>query len=171
MAALLVAVPARARPAGRLTPSTLFVTLAVIAPVAVLMLTQVRRGRWSNVDASIPSERPILFTVALGAMACALGWLILTDPRSFLVRGLVVVAAFVCAAAVLTRWIKLSLHVAFAAMTATALSLMGSRVGYGLVAVVPVLFWSRLALQRHRVHELVVGLVLGAITGVALVRG
>ena len=39
-------------------------------------------------------------------------------------------------AALLTRWIKLSLHVAFAAITATTLCLPGSAVGYALIAVV-----------------------------------
>ena len=39
--------------------------------------------------------------------------------------------------AVLTRWVKISLHVAFAALTATSLSLLGSWVGYALTAMVP----------------------------------
>ena len=111
----------------------------------------------------------MLFMVALAGLVAALGWLLLNDPQSFLVRGLLVVAAFFLLAAVLTRWIKLSLHVAFAALAATALSLIGSAVGYALAAVVPVVFWSRLALGRHRVYELVVGLVLGVLTGILLV--
>jgi hypothetical protein len=36
--------------------------------------------------------------------------------------------------------------------------------------MVPVVFWSRLVLARHRVHELFVGLVLGVLTGIVLVR-
>ena len=146
------------------------VVAAVIVPIAVLMFRQVRRGRWSNVDASNPSERPVLFTVALAGLVAALGWLLLNDPRSFLVRGMLVVAAFLLLAALLTRWVKLSLHVAFAALTATTLCLMGSAVGYALIAVVPLVIWSRLALARHRAHELVVGLVLGVLTGLVLVR-
>jgi hypothetical protein len=43
----------------------------------------------------------------------ALGWLLLNDPQSFLVRGLLVAAAFLLLAALLTRWVTLSLHVAF----------------------------------------------------------
>jgi hypothetical protein len=56
------------------------------------------------------------------------------------------------------------------ALTATALSLLGSAVGYALVAAVPLVFWSRIALARHRPFEWVVGLVLGVLTGVTLVR-
>jgi hypothetical protein len=123
--------------------------IGVVIPLVVLMFGQVRRGRWSNVDASKPSERPVLFIVALAGMVAALGWLLLNDPRSFLVRGIFITAGFLLLAALLTRWVKLSLHVAFTALTATSLSLLGSPVGYGLIALVPVVFWSRMALARH----------------------
>lgn len=170
MVALLVAVPAMRQSSGNAVRSVLLALVAVVVPVAVLMLRQVRRGRWSNADASKPSERPILFLVALAGLAAALGWLLLEDPRSFLVRGMLVVAAFLLLAAFLTRWIKLSLHVAFAALAATTLSLLGSPVGYALIAVVPMVFWSRLALARHRLSELLAGLLLGVLTGIVLVR-
>ena len=170
MVALLVAVPAMRQSSGNAVQSVLFVVIAVVVPIAVLMFRQVRGGRWSNVDASKRSERPVLFMVALAGLVAALGWLLLNDPRSFLVRGMLVVAAFLLLAALLTRWVKLSLHVAFAAFTATTLSLLGSAVGYALIAVVPVVFWSRIALARHRVPELLVGLVLGVLTGIVLVQ-
>jgi len=170
MVALLVAVPAMRRSSGSGVRPVLVVVIAVVVPIAVLMFLQVRRGRWSNADASNPAERPALFTVALGGLVAALGWLLVEDPRSFLVRGMLVVAVFLLVAALLTRWIKLSLHVAFAALAATTLCLMGSVVGYGLVAVVPLLFWSRIVLARHRLSEGLVGLLLGVLAGIALVR-
>jgi len=169
MVALLVAVPAVRQSASNVVQSILLVIIAVVVPLAVLMLRQVSRARWSNIDASKPSEQPVLFIVALAGVFAALGWLLINDPRSFLVRGMVVVAAFLLFAGFLTRWVKLSLHVAFAAMTATTLCLLGSPIGYGLVAVVPLVFWSRILLARHRIHELWVGLVLGVLTGIVLV--
>ena len=48
-----------------------------------------------------------------------------------------------------TRWIKVSLHMAFAALAATALALMRSPIGYALLLALPALGWSRLVLQRH----------------------
>jgi hypothetical protein len=170
MVALLVAVPAMRQSSGSAVRSVLIVVIAIVIPIAVLMVRQVRRGRWSNVDASKPSERPVLFMVALAGLVAALGWLLLNDPHSFLVRGMIVAAAFLLVAALLTRWVKLSLHVAFAALAATALSMLGSVIGYALIALVPAVFWSRIVLARHHVHELLVGLALGVLTGVALVR-
>jgi hypothetical protein len=170
MVALLVAVPATRQSSGNALQAVLLVVIAVIVPIAVLMVRQVRCGRWSNLDASKPSERPVLFMVGLAGLVAVVGWLLLNDPQSFLMRGILVTAAFLLVAALVTRWVKLSLHVAFAALTATTLSLISSSVGYALIAVVPVVFWSRLALARHRVHELLVGLVLGVLTGIVLVR-
>ena len=170
MVALLVAVPAMRQSPGTVVRSVLLVVVAVVVPIAVLMFRQVRRGRWANADASERSERPVLFLVALAGLVAALAWVLLTDPRSFLVRGMLVVAGFLLLAALLTRWVKLSLHVAFAALTATALCLLGSPIGYGLIAVVAAVFWSRLALGRHSLRELLVGLALGVVTGVVLVR-
>ncbi|MEO8217427.1 MAG: hypothetical protein ABI718_10145 [Acidobacteriota bacterium] len=170
MVALLVAVPAVLQSSGDALYSLLLVGTAVVVPIALLMFRQVRRGRWSNVDASNPSERPLLFGVALAGLVAALLWLLLNDPHSFLVRGILVVVGFLLVAAILTHWVKLSLHVAFAALTATTLCLLGSAIGYVLAAVVPLVFWSRIVLARHRLHELVVGLVIGVITGIALVR-
>jgi len=169
MVAVLVAVPAMRQSSGNAVQSGLVVVLAVVVPIAVLMVRQVRRGRWSNVDASKPSERPALFFVALAGLVAALGWLLLNDPHSFLVRGMLVIAGFLLLAAVLTGWVKRSLHVAFAGLAATALVLLGSAVGYALAAVVPMVFWSRLVLARHSVQELLVGLALGVLTGLALV--
>ena len=170
MVALLVAVPAMRQSSGKTVQSLLVAAIAVVVPMAVLMFLQVHRGRWSNVDASKPSERPVLFLVAVVGLVGALAWLLVNDPQSFLVRGMLVVAAFLLLAAFLTRWVKLSLHVAFAALAATALSLLGSPIGYALIAVVPLVFWSRLVLGRHRVPELLIGLVLGILTGIVLVR-
>lgn len=169
MVALLVVVPATRRSSTNTLGSGLLISAAVLIPVAILMVRQVRTGRWANVDASKPSERPMLFAVALTGLVCALGWLLLEDPHSPLVRGMLVVGAFLVLAALLTRWIKVSLHVAFAALTATALAMLGSTVGYGLVLVVPVLMWSRFTLSRHTVSELLVGLVLGIVSGVVLI--
>ena len=94
MVALLVAVPATRQSSGNVVQSVLLVIIAVVVPIAVLMFLQVRRGRWSNVDASKPSERPVLFMVALAGLVAALAWLLFNDPQSFLMRGMLTVAAF-----------------------------------------------------------------------------
>src|SRR3954468_16147816 len=92
MVALLVAVPATRQSPGSAVQSVLLIVMAVVVPIVVLMIRQVRRGRWSDADASKRSERPLLFVVTLVGMIVALGWLLFKDPQSFLIRGLIVTA-------------------------------------------------------------------------------
>lgn len=145
--------------------SALLAVLAAIVPVAILMVVQVRRGRWENVDASNVSERPVLFTVALVALAGVVGWLTLREPDSFFLRGASMVLAMLVVAAIATRWVKLSLHVAFAALAATVLTLSQSPLGYVMIPVVPLVAWSRLVLARHTTTELACGAALGIVAG------
>ena len=169
MTAVLVAVAAGRQSGASAVHSVLLVALAVILPVAALMVRQVSRGQWENADASNATERPILFLVSMAGLAAALVWLLRYDPASFLIRGLVVVGAFMLTAAVLTRWIKLSLHVAFVTLAATALWQIESPVGVVLFAAAPVVAWARLVLSRHSPWEVLAGGALGFITGLALV--
>ncbi len=143
---------------------------AAILPVAILMIRQVRRGDWENVDASNRAERPILFATGIVALAALLAFELAFRPGSFLIRGGVIVMIMLVICAIATRWIKVSLHMAFGALSATTLLLLGSPAGWILLAVLPLLAWSRLALSRHTVGELVSGAAAGALAAYAIVR-
>lgn len=149
--------PARA---GR---SLLLVGGLALAPVAWLMYRQVRRGHWRDVDASRAHERPALFAVGLAGLAGVLVYLRLTDPASYLVGGVGAVGGMLLVSAGVTRRLKISLHMAFAAFASTTLLWLGSPAGWVLLAVVPALAWSRLALGRHRPLEVAAGVALGAL--------
>jgi fumarate reductase subunit D len=141
--------------------SALLVAAFATVPLAVLMAMQVRSGRWGNVDASRREERPALFAVGgLGLLALAI-YLAITQPVSPLLRGLLAPLGLLAGAALVNRWVKVSLHIGFAVLAAATLIQLGSAVGWALVPVVPVLAWSRLVLNRHRPTELVAGGMLG----------
>ena len=141
--------------------SALLVAAFATVPLAVLMAMQVRSGRWGNVDASRREERPVLFAVGgLGLLALAV-YLAVTQPVSPLLRGLLAPVGLLGGAALVNRWVKVSLHIGFAVLAAAMLIHLGSAVGWALVPVVPILGWSRLVLNRHRPTELVAGGMLG----------
>jgi hypothetical protein len=148
--------------------TVLLVGVVALVPIGVLMLRQVRSGSWTNVDASNRAERPLLFTVAIAALAVLLGAMIVFRPESSMIRGAVGVLAMLAACAVATRWIKVSLHMAFATLAATTLLFLGSPLGWPLVGLLPALAWSRLVLKRHSAAEVAVGLVMGAAFGYGL---
>lgn len=144
------------------------VAAIVIVPNVVFMIWQVRRGAWATVDASQHTERPMLYLVGLPTLAALIVYLVLTGGPAFLVRGSSVTLALLFICAITSRWLKVSLHMVSAALCGTALVLIGSPVGWGVVAIIPALAWSRLALRKHTPLELAVGFLYGALAGAAV---
>jgi len=154
--------------AGEAARSVAIVALFTIIPMAILMTRQVRRGAWNNVDASNRAERPVLYLVVGSGLVALLIYLLTARQESFMVRGVVTTLAMVAACTVATRWIKVSLHMAFATLAATALALMRSPVGYALLLALPALLWSRLSLRRHTGREVALGTIIGGAAGAAI---
>ena len=147
--------------------SVVFLLIALV-PVAIVMLVQVRRGAWEHVDASNRGERRGLYLIGIAALGAALVYLFLTQPRSGLTRGVAMSMATLLVLAVISRWVKVSLHLTFAALAAVNLILIGSPLGWFVAALVPPLMWSRLHLRRHTPLEVLLGLVAGVVTGLAI---
>ena len=154
--------------AGEALRTVSIVVLFTIVPLAILMVRQVRRGAWDNADASNRSERPILYLVGGAALLALLAYFVVLRPQSFMVRGALTTLGMMACCAFLTKWIKVSLHMAFAALVATALVLTRSPVGYALLLALPALVWSRLTLERHTLPEVALGTIIGAAAGAAL---
>ena len=73
-------------------------------------------------------------------------------------------AAMIGMALLLSRWVKASLHTAFAVFATALLWPLKVAVLVGII-VTAAIAWSRLALHRHVVADVVVGLALGFVTG------
>lgn len=131
--------------------------------VLVYALVQVRRGRWQHIDASRRGERLRLNGVLLIALGTAAAWAFQHAGPSPLAIALGAAAAIVAVALLLSRWLKLSLHVAFGVFAAF---LPGASVAApALFALAGAVAWSRLALQRHSPGDVVTGAVVGAAAG------
>lgn len=165
---LVLASGLRRAGAGEAWSAAFAVVAIAMVPVAILMLRQVRRGAWSDVDASDRRERPVLYLVGLTSLAALLAYLLLRDPASFLVRGALGTVGLLLAAGVATLWVKTSLHTAFAAMAATLLVALDSPAGWPMTVAVPAIAWSRLHLRRHRAVEVVLGGIVGLAAGLAV---
>src|SRR5262245_27484046 len=141
--------------------SAALVGAAVMAYSAV----QVKRGRWSHVDASVREERQQLnlFLAMLLVLVSTVLWA--TGRPWGVVAGVGSAALVVAVAHATRRWLKLSLHVAFATF---APAFLWPRVGGVLVllGVATAVAWSRLVLLRHTRQEVLYGGALGAAVGV-----
>jgi len=125
---------------------------------------QVRAGRWSHVDASVRSERSALnvFIVVLCFLSAMLLWF-LTRRLSMSV-ALALSGALALVALLVARWVKVSLHAAFAAFATTLLWPITLAVAGGVLATAAVV-WSRLVLGRHVAADVMAGLLLGVAAG------
>jgi len=169
MVGVMVGTAAAARQtAGEALKSVATVLVFTVVPLLALMIRQVRRGAWENVDASNRAERPLLYLVGGAALVALLGYVLMVQPPTFMVRGVVASLSMMAVCAVATRWIKVSLHMAFAALVGTVLTLMGSVVGYAIVAAIPILAWARMRLGRHTPPEIAIGVLIGGVSGVGL---
>jgi hypothetical protein len=140
--------------------------LAVALVVALYSLRQVRAGRWSHVDASAPAERLHLNLFLVGLLLAAAFGLWLTTRSQVLAAGLGTSGAIVLAALALRRHMKLSVHCAFAAYAA-ALTWPVWPALAGLAVLSLAVGWSRWQLRRHTRREVVAGLGIGALAGLA----
>jgi len=135
--------------------------LVLIIPLWIFMWRKWRSGSWTTIDASDPKERPAFYGIALLLIGLLMGCFMMVKGWSFMLRGCAAVAVMLGIAAILNRWIKLSNHVAFAMFTAVLLSHIVLAWGLAVLALVPLVAWSRIALARHRWSEVLGGMVLG----------
>ena len=138
--------------------------LALVVVVLGFSWLQVRAGRWSHVDASVRNERTSLnvFLAVLCFLSAALLWFLTRRP--YMSVALALSGTLVVTALLMARWVKVSLHAAFAAF-ATALLWPINLAVVGGVLVTAVVVWSRLVLGRHVVADVMAGLLLGAAAG------
>ena len=155
-------------------PRDLFYSIGACTVLALGLMAwsraRVRRGKWRHVDASGVGERRewnrgVLIVVTIGiAAALILGrWVLLTALGS---------AALIIAVAIATQnRLKISQHVAFAAMASVMATLGNLPIALATAALTVAIGWSRRVLGRHTAAEVWVGLLVGSSAGAAFLLG
>jgi len=137
------------------------VLLFCLLPASFYILRKVRAGDWSDLDVSARKDRPQLFVVGLGCLLLTVLVLMLTQQPMVYARGCLAAMLLVSGGWLLNRWLKPSMHAGFAMMTASALWLLNARLAILAMLFAIAVGWSRVALRRHTVIEVCVGLGLG----------
>lgn len=148
----------------------LITIVATVLPLLFIIRRKVRAGKWSDHDVSEHSERGSFYRVAVVVIAISVLTFWLFDfPRS-LVLGILIGLLLLLAAMFINRWTKISLHLAFAAYSAVALTAVNFWLGaVFMVLVVPAIGWSRIKLKRHSLGQVLAGAMLGAAAGIMLI--
>jgi hypothetical protein len=141
----------------------LALVLAVVLPMVFLLVRGVRSGRWSDADVSIHTERVRFYPPAILLSSGGAVVLLFLHAPGFISRGAFVTLALLVAAAVINRYLKISLHTMFAFYCAGALFRIGSFTGLVALCLAFLVLWSRLHLRRHALVEVMLGSLLGTI--------
>jgi membrane-associated phospholipid phosphatase len=132
--------------------------------VFLVIWVQVRRGRWTHVDASVRHERRqlnLLLSLLQFGTAALLAW---SGQPSSVVAGLALCGGLTTLAYLLRGWLQLSLHAAFA-MFATSLLWPQAAVFVPALLLTAGVSWSRLVLRRHTLRDVLAGLAAGGAAG------
>jgi len=134
---------------------------AFILSVAVFVIIGVLLGVFSNFDVSKREQRPLLFSFSAFAMFYYLVSLIILGGPKVLFLALFAVVLGLITIVALSRWIKASIHVATATCVILLIGIIYKGYSFILLALVPLLAWSRVKTKEHTVLETIIGSILG----------
>jgi membrane-associated phospholipid phosphatase len=150
---------------GRAAGSAGAVALATVVPVLALVVIGVRRSVWSDHDVSDREQRRGFYRALFVVLPAGSAALWFAQPA--LRKGILAAWGLVLASMLANRFVKSSLHVAFAAFCAASLPLPPVGAVAAAIAVIAIA-WSRLALERHTLAEVALGGLIGTTAGLAL---
>lgn len=141
----------------------------VIIPTGLYTLIQVCRGSWNDLDVSDQRQRNQFYAILLPLLLllAIISWM--SDLPRAIPLGAMGIMTLVAAAFVLNTWVKVSLHTGFAIFAAETLFLFRPGWAVGVFCLALMVGWSRVALGRHTVAEVVFGGLLGSVVGATFV--
>ncbi len=151
-------------------PETLrYVALAMLltsVPISAVVVTQVVRHKWTDLDVSARKQRYALYPFGVACMlALAIAFARVGAPQAA-VRSALALALANVVNGLINLTYKVSAHATGAAASATLLWLVVPFVGISLLATLGALAvgWSRVELKRHTTGQVVLGWAVGILT-------
>lgn len=136
---------------------------AFVLAVVLFVIVGVMFGFFSNFDVSKREQRPLLFSFSAFVAFCyLLSILIFNGPKILLVGFFAFVLGLI-AVIIINRWIKASIHLAVATSALLLLGIAYKGYFFLLLALIPLLAWSRIKLKEHSLKETIVGSILGIV--------
>lgn len=141
---------------------TLIALLLTSVPIALLVSVQVLRGKWTDLDVSVRTQRYTLYPFGLACMlALAAAFIALRAP-GICVRATIAIVLANVIDGFINLGYKVSAHATGAAICATVL--WAAVPLWGVIGAVLALAvgWSRVALRRHTMGQVLLGWAVGA---------
>ena len=139
----------------------LTVILFCLLPASLYIARKVKIGEWSDLDVSARKDRPHLFLIGFAFLLLTVLMLTVTGQPIVYARGCLAAIILILGGWFLNRWLKPSMHAAFAMLTACSLWPLSAWLSLTAILFAVAVGWSRVQLRRHTWMEVGVGLVLG----------
>ena len=137
----------------------------VILPIVAWNYRNTQKGRYSNFDVSVRSQRHSFYGVSIALLLLATLVLWFTGQPLALCCGMAFALLLVVLSGLVNRYIKASLHTSVSVFLSLALLTMHPVAGAVLLGFSGVVAASRLVLGRHTPPEIAAGALIGLITG------
>jgi membrane-associated phospholipid phosphatase len=164
-------------PGGSIAEASWWAAVAFVLtalPVSLLVFVQVRRGEWTDTDVSVRRQRYLLYPYGVACMLAAFIAFLALGAPGIAARAALGAAAANAVNGLINLKYKVSAHAATAALCA-ALLWLATPVevryiwGGGAAGAALLVGWSRVALERHTIGQVILGWLVGATSGVAAV--
>jgi len=148
-----------------------FITLFFLSVGPLLyIIIGVRLGKLSDIDVSRRTQRvgPFIF----GIVSVMIGWLVLTltnGPRNLQTVMIITVFSGIIMM-VITFWWKISMHASSLGGVATMLTALYGAVMLPLFVLLVLVSWSRVALRRHTVPQVIAGSLAGIVLSLLILK-
>ena len=137
----------------------------VFLAVSLAIIAGIKAGRFNDFDVSRRERRPG-FYLLVSAGTAALAVSLRGDAQA--VRACLSAGALLVACGVANRWLKASLHTAFALYAVGYWAACWPGTAAVALPLASAVAWSRIHLRRHSLAEVLAGAVLGLVAGVSL---
>lgn len=139
-----------------------FISWLFIFIFGVIMLYQVKRGTFTNLDVSRREQRPLFFFYfAIIAIIYILSLWIFHGPIVMILLTVGVLCGLVLLD-VINNKVKASIHVACVTSILFSFVILNGIAYSWVLVIIPFVAWSRIKLHRHTVSEVITGAVFGA---------
>ena len=136
----------------------------------IYIIVGVRKGKFTDIDVSVRSQRLRPFLFALGSTLLGLAVLSLIHaPKNLETLFLITIISGLIMMCI-TLWWKISLHASSLAGALTMLTALYGNVILPAFMLVVLVCWSRVVLRRHTIAQVVVGSVVSIVLTTIVLR-
>jgi membrane-associated phospholipid phosphatase len=150
--------------------TTLVYAAVTILPLMLVIRRKVRAKQWTDHDVSEPRQRQQFYWIVLAVIgATVVLYVTLGFPRPLIV-GTSVSFVLLALGMLINLWSKISMHMMFCAYCGVIVGQTTIVASLVALCFLLALGWSRVALGRHTIPQVVSGAGLGALAGLVLLQ-